>query len=70
MEVESDEEEEDAADRQFETSVEEGGSGFGSGNRGGAEEDPEDDSPDSDDGVEVVPPKRTRCASRSRSRGH
>ncbi|THG04707.1 hypothetical protein TEA_017773 [Camellia sinensis var. sinensis] len=69
VEVESDEEEEEATDRQFETSVEEGGSGFGSGNRGEAEEGPEDDSSDSDDGVEVVPQKRTRRASRSRSRG-
>ncbi|GMP50871.1 hypothetical protein CsSME_00017306 [Camellia sinensis var. sinensis] len=69
VEVEPDEEEEEATDRQFETSVEEGGSGFGSGNRGEAEGDPEDDGSDSDDGAEIVPQKRTRRASRSHSRG-
>ncbi|XP_028118071.1 uncharacterized protein LOC114315658 [Camellia sinensis] len=72
VEVEPDDEEEEATDRQSETSAEEGGSGFGSGNRGEAEGDPEDDSSDSDgdDGAEIVPQKRMRSASRSRSRGH
>ncbi|KAF5934510.1 hypothetical protein HYC85_030681 [Camellia sinensis] len=71
-EEEDDEEEREATDRQSETSAEEGGSGLGSGNRGEAEGDPEDDSsdPDNDDGAEVVPQKRMRSGSHSRSRGH
>ncbi|KAL7193469.1 hypothetical protein ACSBR2_025140 [Camellia fascicularis] len=71
IEAEPDEdEEEEVADRQSETSAEEGDSGLGSG--GEAEGDPEDDSsdPDDDDGVEIVPQKRMRRASHSRSRGH